>query len=223
MKRRERRVWSNEDVEYIVANYATMPNVDIAEHLGLDTSVVAKKAYDLGLKKLVKNYKNNWKPKASTEQPATQAPNPPLKQDKVVATLPMATVSAGVLPSNDFKTVRQYVLVAMGGLVNGQLSADSARLSLEMARFVLESSDVELAHQAKAQALFNGFVKLDKPVPAKPKKIEQPVPVTAVTAHPWRELGKQSDKTPSAIASLVNVPTFVQLPNIGTPHQHLMK
>lgn len=223
MKRRERRVWSNEDVEYIVANYATMPNVDIAEHLGLDTNVVAKKAYDLGLKKRVKNYKNNWKPKASTEQPAAQAPNPPLKQDVATATLPMATASTGVLPSNDFKAVRQYVLVAMGGLVNGQLSADSARLSLEMARFVLESSDVELAHQAKAQALFNDFVTVDKSVPAKPKKIEQPVPVTAVTAHPWREFGKQSEKIPSAIANLVNAPTFVQPPNIGTPHQHLMK
>ncbi|AXF86410.1 hypothetical protein DTO96_102164 [Ephemeroptericola cinctiostellae] len=221
----KRRVWSNEDVEYIMVNYATTPNVDIAEHLGLDAKVVAKKTFDLGLKKTVRIYKNNWASKTPAVEPASQTPKSQPKQDVSAESSSIAaTTTTGVLPSNEFKMVRQYVLVAMHGLVNGQLSSKSARLSLDMARFIVESGDVELAHQEKAQVLFNAFVKMDEPAPiAEPKQIIQPTPTKVADVHPWRELDKQSSKTPSAIERLVNVPTSVEPPNIGVAHQHFIK
>lgn len=66
-----RRVWSDEEIEYVKAHFADESAVDIGEHLGISDVMVRKKALELGLKKsdgydkkryyyrYVKNYKHN--------------------------------------------------------------------------------------------------------------------------------------------------------------------
>ena len=46
-----KRVWSDEEIRFLKDNFAMMSAVDIADHLGLNSVLVSRKARELGLKK----------------------------------------------------------------------------------------------------------------------------------------------------------------------------
>lgn len=49
--RKNRKVWTEEEISYLRENYPTMSAMDIAERFGVSNTTVSNKAKELGLKK----------------------------------------------------------------------------------------------------------------------------------------------------------------------------